>query len=58
MLALVVLRLPAVLAAAGAVVVAALIAREVGCDRPVQLFVAAAQATGLWTTFAGRRLTP
>ena len=52
------LRLPAVLATAGAVVVAGLIARELGCDRRAQGFAAAAQATGAWTTLAGHWLTP
>jgi len=55
---IVALRLPAMLATAGAVVVAALIARELGCDRRAQGFTAAAQATGLWTTLAGHWLTP
>ena len=55
---LIALRLPAVLATAGAVVVAGLIARELGCDRRAQVFTAAAQATGLWTTLAGHWLTP
>jgi 4-amino-4-deoxy-L-arabinose transferase-like glycosyltransferase len=55
---LVALRLPAILATAAAVVVAALIARELGCDRRAQVFVAAAQATALWTTLAGHWLTP
>jgi hypothetical protein len=40
------LRLPAVLAPAGAVVVAGLIARELGCDRRAQGLTAGAQATG------------
>lgn len=52
------LRLPAVLATAGAVVVAGLIARELGCDRRAQGFTAAAQATVLWTALAGHWLTP
>jgi 4-amino-4-deoxy-L-arabinose transferase-like glycosyltransferase len=52
------LRLPAVLATAGAVVVAGLIARELGCDSRAQVFTAAAQATGLWVTLAGHWLTP
>jgi hypothetical protein len=52
------LRVPAVLATAGAVVVAGLIARELGCDRRAQGFTAAAQATALWTTLAGHWLTP
>ena len=55
---LVALRLPAVLATAGAVVVAGLIARELGCDRRAQGLTAAAQATVLWTTLAGHWLTP
>ena len=55
---LIALRLPAVLATAGAVVVAGLIARELGCDRRAQGFTAAAQATVLWTTLAGHWLTP
>jgi hypothetical protein len=52
------LRLPAALATAGAVVVAGLIAREIGCDRRAQGFTAAAQATALWTTLTGHWLTP
>jgi hypothetical protein len=55
---LIALRLPAVLATAGAVVVAGLIVRELGCDGRAQVFTAAAQATGLWTTLAGHWLTP
>jgi hypothetical protein len=55
---LVALRLPAVLATAGGVLVAGLIAREFGCDRRAQVFTATAQATGLWTTLAGHWLTP
>jgi 4-amino-4-deoxy-L-arabinose transferase-like glycosyltransferase len=55
---LVALRLPAVLATAGAVVVAGLIARELGCDRRAQGFTAAAQATAAWTSLAGHWLTP
>jgi len=55
---LIALRLLPVLATAGAVVVAGLIARELGCDRRAQGFVAAAQATGAWTTLAGHWLTP
>ena len=39
------LRLPAVLATAGGVIIAGLVARELGCDRRAQAFVAAAQAT-------------
>ena len=55
---LIALRLPAVLATTGAVVLAGLIARELGCDRRAQVFTAAAQATGLWATLAGHWLTP
>jgi 4-amino-4-deoxy-L-arabinose transferase-like glycosyltransferase len=52
------LRFPAALATAGSVVVAGLIARELGCDRRAQGFTAVAQATALWTTLAGHWLTP
>ncbi|MGO4445104.1 glycosyltransferase family 39 protein [Mycobacterium sp. 2YAF39] len=52
------LRIPAVLATAGAVVIAALIARELGCDRRAQGFTAVAQATTLWATLTGHWLTP
>jgi Dolichyl-phosphate-mannose-protein mannosyltransferase len=55
---LIMLRIPAVLATAGGVVVAGLIARELGCDRRAQGFTAAAQATGVWTTLFGHWLTP
>lgn len=41
------LRLPAVLATAAAVVVAALIARELGGDRRAQVLTAVAQATAV-----------
>jgi hypothetical protein len=50
--------LPAALATGCAVLLAGLIAREIGCDRRAQGFTAAAQATGIWTTFAGHWLTP
>jgi 4-amino-4-deoxy-L-arabinose transferase-like glycosyltransferase len=53
-----VLALPAALSTACAVLLAGLIAREIGCDRRAQGFTAAAQATGAWTTFAGHWLTP
>ncbi|WP_084505808.1 glycosyltransferase family 39 protein [Nocardia harenae] len=53
-----VLRIPAILATAAAVVVAALIARELGGDRRTQLLTALAQATTLWITLAGHWLTP
>jgi hypothetical protein len=52
------LALPAALATGCAVLLAGLIAREIGCDRRAQGFTAAAQATCLWTTFAGHWLTP
>src|SRR5690349_17088933 len=52
------LRLPAVLATAAAVVVAALIARDLGCDRRAQGFTAAAQATGVFTALFGHWLAP
>lgn len=52
------LRLPAVLATAAAVVFAALIAREFGGDRRAQLLTAGVQATTLWITMAGHWLTP
>ena len=55
---IVALRLPAVLATAAAVIVAALIARELGGDRRAQTLTAGAQATALWTTMAGHWLTP
>jgi Dolichyl-phosphate-mannose-protein mannosyltransferase len=55
---LIALRMPAVLATAGGVVVAGLIARELGCDRRAQGFTAAAQATGVWTTLFGHWLAP
>jgi Dolichyl-phosphate-mannose-protein mannosyltransferase len=50
--------LPAALATGGAVLLAGLIAREIGCDGRAQAFTALAQATCLWTTFAGHWLTP
>ncbi|WP_345603159.1 glycosyltransferase family 39 protein [Pseudonocardia adelaidensis] len=55
---IVALRLPAVLATVAAVVVAALVARELGGDRRAQTLTAGVQATGLWTTLAGHWLTP
>lgn len=55
---LVALRLPAIVSTAAAVVVAALIARELGCDRRAQILVAGGQATTLWITLAGHWLTP
>nr|WP_202968106.1 glycosyltransferase family 39 protein [Pseudonocardia sp. AL041005-10] len=53
-----VLRIAPSLATAGAVVVAALIARELGGDRRAQVLTALAQATGLWVTLFGHFLTP
>jgi Dolichyl-phosphate-mannose-protein mannosyltransferase len=53
-----VLALPAALSTGCAVLLAGLIAREIGCDRRAQGFTAAAQATGAWATFAGHWLTP
>jgi hypothetical protein len=55
---LIALRAPAVLATAGGIVVAGLIARELGCDRRAQGFTAAAQATGVWATLFGHWLAP
>ncbi len=55
---IILLRIPAVLATAAAVVVAALIAREFGGDRRAQILTAAAQATALWASMAGHWLTP
>jgi 4-amino-4-deoxy-L-arabinose transferase-like glycosyltransferase len=53
-----VLRLPAVLATAAAVVLTALLARELGGDRRAQVLAAAAGATGLWTALVGHWITP
>lgn len=52
------LRIPAVVATAGSVVLAGLIARELGGDRRAQALTAAAQATVVWTALAGHWLTP
>ena len=52
------LAVPAALATGCAVLLAALIAREIGCDGRAQVFTALAQATALWTTLAGHWLTP
>ncbi|RDI63930.1 glycosyltransferase family 39 protein [Nocardia pseudobrasiliensis] len=54
----VVIRIPAILATAAAVLVAALIAREFGGDRRAQIITALAQATALWATLTGHWLTP
>ena len=53
-----VLRLPAILATMAAVVLAALIARELGGDARAQTLTAVAQATGVWVALAGHWLTP
>ena len=53
-----VMRLPAVAATAGAVLLAALIARELGGDARAQTLTALAQATGIWVSTAGHWLTP
>ena len=53
-----VLRIVPALVTAAAVLVAALIARELGGDRRAQTLTALAQATGLWVTAAGHWLTP
>ena len=52
------LALPAAVATGCAVLLAAVIAREFGCDRRAQVFTALAQATTLWTTLTGHWLTP
>ncbi len=54
----VVIRIPAILATAAAVLVAALIARELGGDRRAQILTALAQATAPWMTLTGHWLTP
>lgn len=53
-----VLRLPAILATSASVVLAALIARELGGRHRAQLFTGLAQATALWSALAGHWLTP
>lgn len=53
-----VLRLPAVAATAATVVLAALIARELGGDARAQTLTAIAQGTGVWLTLGGHWLTP
>lgn len=53
-----VMRLPAVAATAGAVLLAALIAREWGGDARAQTLTALAQATTLWAGLSGHWLTP
>lgn len=53
-----VLRAPAILATAAAVVLAGLIARELGGGRGAQALTALAQATALWPSLTGHWLTP
>ncbi|WP_214402249.1 glycosyltransferase family 39 protein [Pseudonocardia lacus] len=53
-----VLRIVPALATAAAVVVAALVARELGGDGRTQTLTALVQATGLYTTFVGHWITP
>lgn len=55
---MVVLRLPAVLATAAAVVMCALLAREFGGDRRAQVLAAGAGATGMWIALVGHWVTP
>jgi 4-amino-4-deoxy-L-arabinose transferase-like glycosyltransferase len=55
---IVALRITAILATSAAVVVAGLIAMELGCDRRAQILVATGQATTLWIGLAGHWLTP
>ncbi|CAM3942514.1 glycosyltransferase family 39 protein [Kibdelosporangium persicum] len=52
------LRIVPSLATAAAVLVAALIARELGGDRRAQILTALAQATGLYSALVGHWLTP
>lgn len=52
------LRLPAILGTTGAVVLAALVARELGGDRRAQAMTAGVQATLPWSAVAGHWLTP
>ena len=52
------LAVPAVLATAVAVLLAALVARELGGDARAQTITALAQATGVWAALAGHWLTP
>ncbi|WP_285649684.1 glycosyltransferase family 39 protein [Actinomycetospora sp. NBRC 106375] len=53
-----VLRLPAILATVAAVLLAALIARELGGDTRAQTLTALAQGTGVWATIGGHWVTP
>ncbi|MFC5141321.1 glycosyltransferase family 39 protein [Actinomycetospora rhizophila] len=53
-----VLRLPAIAATAATVVLAALIARELGGDARAQTLTAIAQGTGIWLAFTGHWVTP
>jgi 4-amino-4-deoxy-L-arabinose transferase-like glycosyltransferase len=52
------LALPAALSAGIAVLLAGLLARELGGDRRAQVLTASAQATALWATLTGHWLTP
>lgn len=52
------LRLPAALATGGAVVLIALLARELGADRRAQTIAALAGATGLWSNLIGHWTAP
>ncbi|MEJ2890442.1 glycosyltransferase family 39 protein [Actinomycetospora aeridis] len=53
-----VLRLPAIAATAATVLLAALIARELGGDRRAQTLTAIAQGTGTWLAIGGHWTTP
>jgi 4-amino-4-deoxy-L-arabinose transferase-like glycosyltransferase len=55
---LLVLRLPAIAATAATVLLAALIARELGGDRRAQTLTAIAQGTGTWLAIGGHWTTP
>lgn len=52
------LRIPAILSTAASVPVVALIARELGADRPAQTMTAVAQGGCLWIALTGHWLTP
>ncbi|BBZ04103.1 glycosyl transferase family 39 [Mycolicibacterium chitae] len=52
------LRIPAILATMGTIMVAALITREMGGDGRAQTLVAAAQASAPWAAVSGHWLTP
>lgn len=55
---LVALRLPASLSTAAAVLMFALLVRELGGDRRAQVLAAGAGATGMWTALVGHWVTP